>query len=974
MPGGGIILALSGCAGRPAWGRAGGAREGDGAVDEPFVGRLAELAELDRQFALAAAGRGRVVVLAGPAGGGKTALIGRCLPRWDADTALVSGDEAEVSLAGGLLGQLAQTPAAGQSAGQAVDQAADLAAVLNGGRADPLSAGAAVLALLRQRARAGPLVLVVDDAQWGDELSLRALSFAARRLPADPVLCLIATRSDGLARLPPGLRKVAAERGTHLDLAGLDAGEVAALAELAGAGRLPARSAERLREHTGGIPLHVRELLHDLPAELLKMPGTSLPAPRSLQTLVVSRLAVCAPGTEALVVAAAVLGGDCELADAAVLAGLADPLPALQEAIGQRLLTEPSGQAGRRRVTFGHALIRTAVYQDIGVARRAALHRAAAALSSGGASLAHRVAGCAGPDDQLAAALAAQAAGERESGQLPPATEHLLMAARVTGDRVSAEGWLAEAVVLLIDQGDAARARGYTAQIAAMAPSAQRDLLLGRLDLLAGACAPAEQQITHAWAALAADAGTGQPAGPTQVPRTTQAPVRDAAAKAACELAIVLMGQHRLADAASWARRSGDVAASEFTRACSHVVQGGSLAASGQARRARAVLETELAECNGNAARALVHTGLGGVLMVADDLPGAAAHLAAATADQACLPMTHLLEARLLQVDLAYRSGQWDRAAADGDRLIALIDDLDQGWLLGRAHLAAVYAAAGRGQWQAALGHADAAAGQPGAGGIALAGARTAIAVARDDLPAILAAAADAVADPALLRHMEPSRLSFWPAYAAALARTGEYAEADRTLRPYEQRAAGCTRRSALAAASRARGVLHTCRRRRDDALAAFDASLTQLDGLGLPLEEAMTRLERGRLLRHIGQRRAAARDIGAARLLFAGLRAQPFLARCDAELGADPLTAPGPDTGRPPLTARQLLVARAAAAGKSNRQIAGELYISVKTVEFHLGQILARLDLDSRAQIAGALAAREVLPGSDSKTTARSD
>ena len=55
-------------------------------------------------------------------------------------------------------------------------------------------------------------------------------------------------------------------------------------------------------------------------------------------------------------------------------------------------------------------------------------------------------------------------------------------------------------------------------------------------------------------------------------------------------------------------------------------------------------------------------------------------------------------------------------------------------------------------------------------------------------------------------------------------------------------------------------------------------------------------------------------------------------------------------------------------------REIAGELLISVKTVELHLGQILARLDLDSRAQIAGALAARQVSPGSDRKATARSD
>jgi len=55
-------------------------------------------------------------------------------------------------------------------------------------------------------------------------------------------------------------------------------------------------------------------------------------------------------------------------------------------------------------------------------------------------------------------------------------------------------------------------------------------------------------------------------------------------------------------------------------------------------------------------------------------------------------------------------------------------------------------------------------------------------------------------------------------------------------------------------------------------------------------------------------------------------------------------------------------------------REISGELLISVKTVELHLGQILARLDLDSRAQIAAALTARQVPPGSDRKATARSD
>jgi hypothetical protein len=164
-----------------------------------------------------------------------------------------------------------------------------------------------------------------------------------------------------------------------------------------------------------------------------------------------------------------------------------------------------------------------------------------------------------------------------------------------------------------------------------------------------------------------------------------------------------------------------------------------------------------------------------------DDLPGAAAYLTAAiTADQTRLPMIHVLEARLLQVNLNYRAGYWDQAAADGERLITLIDDLDQGWLLRRAHLAAVYSAAGRSHWQAASSHADAA--------------------------------------------------------------------------------------------------------------AAFDASLAHLDGLGMPLEEAMTRLERGRLLRRAGQRRAAAGDIGTARLMFA------IMARLDLDSRnqiADALGAP---------------------------------------------------------------------------------
>jgi ATP/maltotriose-dependent transcriptional regulator MalT len=911
-------------------------------VHEPFVGRTTELAELNRQFALAAGGQGRAVLLAGPAGIGKTAMIRRAMSGWTprARAVLASGDPEEAAMPGGLLSQLTRSASA---------SAADMAAVLASGRPDPLRAGSALLALVHELASVHPLVIVIDDAQWGDELSLKSLSFAVRRLNTDPVLCVIAVRCDDLLRLPSGITKTADEHGARLDLDGLDTTEVAALAELAGAGSLPGRAARRLRDHTAGNPLHVRELLHDLPGELLRTPDISLAAPRSLETLVLSRLAGCTLETERLVVAAAVLGTDCELADAAALAGLADPLPAWQEAIEQRLLSEPE-TTGQRRCAFPHVLIRTAIYRDVGVSRRAALHRLAADLTGGCTALAHRTAGCRGSDPQLAADLARQAAAERSASQLADAAEHLLMAARVASRGPDADQHLLTAVEMLIDLGDAARAGAYADEVRKLTPSALRSLLLGRLAMAGGDYAAAERWIAAVWAALR-----------TETP-ADQEQVRHSASSTAGQLALMLSGQDRMDDAAAWAQRSAEVAASGFGRACPCAVRAGALAASGQAARASALLNAELRQQEDGAGRTLLQAATGAVLLFTDDLQGAIRHLDAAVAadGDASLPMTQRLEAALLRVHALYRCGEWDLAAAEGERLVTLVDDLGQRWLLAGAHLAAVHVAAGRGNWLTATSHAEAAArelpARGRAGVIALADAQVAIAVARDDTEGVLAAVGRSACELGSLSQLEPGKLTFLAACAQALARTGRHEEASIVLRWYEERGTACGRRSAMAAACRARGVIEAASNCPDRALAAFDASMAHLNGLGMPLEEALTRLERGRLLRRLGQRRSAAREIGTARTLFAGLDAQPYVLRCNSELYADPEAVT--DAARPPLTPRQLSVAQAAAEGKSNRVIAAELYISVKTVEFHIAQILARLALDSRTQIATALAA----------------
>ena len=413
----------------------------------------------------------------------------------------------------------------------------------------------------------------------------------------------------------------------------------------------------------------------------------------------------------------------------------------------------------------------------------------------------------------------------------------------------------------------------------------------------------------------------------------------------------------------------------------------------------------------------MLRAGLGTILFWYDELPAAAGHLAAAEAAQDTSPPAgaspvpfqarrQLLAASVRRVLADYRIGAWDEAADRAERLVTLAADLDQDSLLCGAHAAAVYPAAARGRWDTARAHAGAAARCAAAGDrdqlLDVAGARVALAFAMDDPEAVLAAArpvvfelaASGVADGADgltglealagFAGAEPALLSFWPLYAHALARVGRLAEAAAALAPFAELARLRGRRSAIAAAARVEGFIHAAAGRPDAARRAYQVALATLDGLCAPHEEALTRLDYGRFLRHQSQRRAALRELYAARAAFARLGAVPFLARCDAELGhevptvptvpsvpsvpADPAATSAANaqlsasavravpTWPAPLTARQLAVAQAVAEGKSNRQVARELYITVKTVEYHVSQIFAKLGVDARADIAAGL------------------
>lgn len=206
-------------------------------------GRDRPLALLAAVVADARAGRRGVVIVDGAAGMGKTALLHAGLRDERAVVVWAGGDEAEIDVDHGIIDQLVR------AAPLDPDVRRDL---LPDGGADPLATGSAIVRMVDglELDPSRPLVVVVDDAQWADLPSLRALAFVARRLRRDHVMLCLAVRTEGLTHLPEGLLRLADDEGTRIRLGPLARDDVRRIAEVRGGNPVSARAADRLLEHT----------------------------------------------------------------------------------------------------------------------------------------------------------------------------------------------------------------------------------------------------------------------------------------------------------------------------------------------------------------------------------------------------------------------------------------------------------------------------------------------------------------------------------------------------------------------------------------------------------------------------------------------------------------------------------------------------------------------------------------------------
>ncbi|MFC4007064.1 AAA family ATPase [Nonomuraea purpurea] len=996
-----------------------------------FVGRTAEVALLRAELRVAGGGRARRVVVEGPEGIGKSALVHHTLGGEAGVRVLeASGEESERQLRLGVLRQLAA-----EVAGPAET------------RQDPCAAGQALCDLIDGMQADGPLVVLVDDAQWADRTSLLALGYVLRRVRTGRVLMLFACRDLADPWLPDGLRRLLTGDDTlRIPLDGLTAADLAALATptpspdptrpsdplrspdparwfdaarsldstrssdaarcsdltrspdlarltdathspdrtqssgqvrlsdgagpserpsgvcdpeqladrvsgraagvpepgrvgdrapglpepgriaewaagSAGAGRAVGASgvgwdggramggcgewaagglsevaAVRLHAHTLGNPLHARALLAAVPAGVLDDPGTRLPAPATYLRPFMRRLGACGGAARQLVAACAVLGGPCPLhVAAAVATGVDEPLNALEEAVAAGVLRELPG----RLIDFPEPLARAAAYDSLGAGARARLHLAASLLADDtGTALRHRAAAAGGPDEALAEELVGFAAKAAQHGQWQEAAAHLDLAAGLTESAARRDELRTAVLEHVLVGGDVVRAAELAAARNAD-PRPVRRYVLGRLALAAGRFEEASELLAEAW-------GHREPGF---------------AADVAEQLAWLHLVTGDRAAAVSWARLA---------------------------------IEQPIEGAVARPYDVLALGGAPGAGAPSDSLAAAVGHLAADEAERAgavlrrvvakaAVPHHRLLATALLAA-AEHRAAHWDGAAAPAEHAGAEAAWLGQRWLLPCLEAACVAPLAAVGEHERARAHLAAARDAARELGHAL-GAHQA------DLAAALLGDESAPAGDwdAFVPDPRPGRIE-------ALVADGRLEEAGKTLAAFDE--SGAARRTGprgQAERIRLDGLLLAARNVPKQAEESFRRALALVESGVCPLEEARVLLDLGRLLRRTGRRKAAAEQLAAARAIFERLEARPLVDRCAHELEACGLEPPA--TVRLGLTPQELSTAMLVAGGLTNRQIARELLISVKTVEYHIGKIYTKLGIGSRVALAAKLA-----------------
>jgi DNA-binding CsgD family transcriptional regulator len=911
-----------------------------------LLGRAVECARIDRLLSEAIAGKSGALLIWGDPGIGKTALLEYAAGRGDRMTIVrARGVEAETQVPfAGLLELL--RPLLGELERLPEPQAVALRGALGLGLAvdaDRFIVGAATLSVLASAAERSPLLVLVDDLQWLDPSSAAAIVFSARRLFADAVAIILAARA--------GETEVGSAIGLpRLRLEGLDRQAARALLARHAGCAVSAGLADRLFVATAGNPLALVELANEAPERAVDLLGVGLATETGVERAFLRRSDSLPPETRrALVVAAAVESGEMgTIQHAAERLGI-DPT-ALEEAERAGLVAVSDA-----RLEFRHPLVRSALYHAAAAPERRAIHRAIAETCVAERDLDsrayHLAAATFGPEESVAAALEQAAARATARGGHAAAASALERAARLTPDEderparrlLAAAGaaWAAgdtARTMRLVDQvlercssprlrAEGLRLKGYAemqigpvmcghdtlvmaaAQIEPLDPGKAVELLVEAADACTYAAQPDMMLTTarRAWALVPDEGGQRE----------------KALASLALGTALIFNGRGRAG--ARLLREAIDV-----------VAQPGALGGDPRLLARAAMAPLWLRE-----------RGVGGELIERA--------LQAARAENALGAMPLALQ--IVAVDSA-ASDRWAFSKARHHEAVALARDAGHavrlcGLLAGLARIEAR-----QGQTDACRSRADEA--------IALA-ERLGLDFYR--LWAIMALGDLALGaghvDEAMrwlqeaegvLRERRIGDPDIWPApeLVEICLRFGDTEEAGRIATEYLARAEEKRQPWSLARAGRCRGLLATAEAYEQAFVEALAYHQLTVDAFEL----ARTRLCFGERLRREKRRADARAQLRAAFEGFDQLGAVPWAERARVELRATGETARRRDVSTiDQLTPQELQIATVLADGLTTREAAARLFLSPKTVEYHLRNAYRKLGIRTRRELLSALA-----------------
>jgi DNA-binding CsgD family transcriptional regulator len=901
-----------------------------------LVGRHHERARLDALLAGLPKHRSAALVLQGEPGIGKSSLLAYAAEHAGrARTLRAQGVESELELPFAALHQLFHSYRDELGRLPAPQSAALRGALgLAPGHADDrFLVAAGVLTLLGELAGDDGLLCLVDDAHWLDRPSADALLFAARRLDAEGVGLIFATRSSERHRLPaPGL--------DVLDLPGLAAAEADALLSEHAPETTPLVR-ERLVASTAGNPLALLELPGVLSAEQRtgRMPlPEPLPAGAQVTQLFADRLRQLEPaGRRLLQIAAAEDTGDLAM----ILRATGQSAGALQSAEQIGLVEIRDG-----RLTFRHPLMRSAVYHDATFAARQAAHVALAEAldetEQPDRRAWHRAAAAVGADEDIAAALERSAERAAKVGGIAAAAAALQRAAELTPTAADRARRLIAAAYAHWTAGAAEPAAALLRRAAPVVTTddarAQVLHLHGLIELRSGLPDTAYRLLLDSATHAAASA-------PHTALRTLVL---------AAEAASFTGDSQRVIEVGRVAAGISAAANDSLAKLMAGMLSGTATIFSGEWQAGAQQLREVVTAADGlDDATALLWAGRA-ALYLGDQHTARAMHERAVRTARATGALGLLTTAldRLAFSDLLLgRPEDTEISAGEGRQLASEIgqDEAVIHYLGILAHAAAI-----RGDEPVCRSYAERSATGSAARNIRLVGALCTWSLGLLELglgrPEVALAHFDRLAPGTGTDH-PAIRLWSTPDLVEAAVRAGQPAAARAPLEAFAAWAGNTGVPWALAAAARCRALLADL----PAALDEYEQALAHLAADHSPrlFDEARTHLLYGEALRRAKRRSQSRVHLRTALESFERLSATPWAERARTELRASGETARSRAPGvQAQLTPQERQIATYAGQGASNPEIAAALFLSRRTVEYHLRKVFTKLGIASRNEL----------------------